>query len=87
MELDDLASCRYVSPYGRVLIYLGLGDDRVFEWLARSHNERAAWLMYLATDPRFDPLREDTRFRSFLQKLGLPLIAYPAPIPSRAGTV
>jgi hypothetical protein len=43
--------------------------------------------MYLATDPRFDPLREDTRFRSFLQKLGLPLIAYPAPIPSRAGTV
>lgn len=77
-ELDNLAQHRYVSPYGRVLIYLGLGDDKVFDWLERSYNERAAWLMYLATDPRFDPLRQDTRFRSLIERLGLPLIAYPA---------
>jgi hypothetical protein len=76
-ELDDLAQRRYVSPYGRVLIFLGLGDDKVFDWLERSYNERAAWLMYLATDPRFDPLRKDMRFRSFLNKLGLPLVSYP----------
>lgn len=74
-QLDDLAHHRYVSPYGRALIFLGLGDDKVFDWLERSYNERAGWLMYLAMDPRFDPLREDERFRSFLNRLGLPLIA------------
>ena len=75
-ELDNLARSRYVSPYGRVLIYLGLGDDKVFDWLERSCNERAGWLMYLATDPRFDPLRMDARFHSLLERLGLPRIAY-----------
>ncbi len=74
-ELDRLAQRRYVSPYGRALIYLGLGDDKVFDWLERSYNERAGWIMYLATDPRFDPLRENPRFRSLLKRLGLPILA------------
>jgi serine/threonine-protein kinase len=78
-ELEQLAKRRYVSPYGRVLIYLGLGDERVFEWLDRSCDDRAGWLMYLATDPRFDPLRTDDRFRRLLHKMHMPLIgAQPA---------
>jgi TolB-like protein/Tfp pilus assembly protein PilF len=77
-ELEHLAQRHYVSPYGRVLIYLGLQDDRVFDWLERSYNERAGWLMYLATDPRFDPLRQDSRFRALLAKLNLPILEYPA---------
>jgi tetratricopeptide (TPR) repeat protein len=76
-ELEDLSRSRYVSPYGRVLIFLGLSDDRVFDWLERSCTERVSWLMFLATDPRFDPVRDDVRFRSCLNRLGLPLIAYP----------
>jgi tetratricopeptide (TPR) repeat protein len=75
-ELDELARTRYVSPYGRVLICLGLEDEEVFHWLDRSYAERAGWLMYLATDPRFDRLRKDTRFISFLRSLGLPQVAY-----------
>ncbi len=77
-ELDDRARHGYVSAYGRVLIFLGLNDDRVFDWLECACNERAGWLMYLATDPRFDVLRGDARFRSVLERLKLPLIAYPA---------
>jgi tetratricopeptide (TPR) repeat protein len=73
-ELDELAERRYVSPWGRVLIFLGLRDDRVFDWLERSYDERAVWLIYLAADPRFDRLRADTRFRSLLRRLGLPII-------------
>jgi serine/threonine-protein kinase len=76
-ELENLALRRYVSPYGRVLIYLGLGDDKVYEWLERSCSERAGWLMYLATDPRFDPLRQDARFRSILERMSLPVLTYP----------
>jgi len=75
--LDERAQHTYVSPYGRVLILLGLGDQRVFDWLDLACNERAGWLMYLATDPRFDILRGDARFRSILQRLNLPQIACP----------
>ena len=75
-KLDTLAKHRYVSPYGRVLIQLGLQDDQVFDSLERSCNERAGWLMYLATDPRFDPLRQDRRFQALLDRLHLPRIAY-----------
>lgn len=80
-ELDNLAQSRYVSPYGRVLIHLGLGDDKVFYWLERSYSERAGWLMYLASDPRFDPLRQDARFHSLLERLGLPRIAFSPVVP------
>ena len=75
-ELDELAERRYVSPWGRALIYLGLRDDRVFDWLERSCRERILWVAFLATDPRFDPLRSDARFRSLLQRLRLPIIQY-----------
>lgn len=79
-KLDNLARHRYVSPYGRVLICLGLKDVAVFDWLERSCNERAGWLMYLATDPRFDSLRGDARFQALLNKLHLPKIEPPADV-------
>lgn len=74
-ELEQLADSRYVSPYGRVLVYLGLGDEKVFEWLDRSCEDRAGWLMYLATDPRFDRIRADHRFRALLQRMRMPIPA------------
>jgi len=76
-ELVELARHRYVSPFAKVLVFLGLGNERVFEWLERSYDERAGWLMFLAVDPRFDCLRNNGRFRSFLGKLNLPIISYP----------
>jgi tetratricopeptide (TPR) repeat protein len=79
-ELESLSRNRYVSPYWRVLIYLGLKDAAVFDWLERSCEERAGWLMYLATDPRFDGLRGDTRFQALLDKLHLPKIDPPADV-------
>jgi serine/threonine-protein kinase len=74
-ELEVLARSRYVSPWGQALILLGLGDDRVFDALERSCNERAAWAMYLATDPRFDPVRSVPRFLSILRKLRVPVLS------------
>jgi tetratricopeptide (TPR) repeat protein len=73
-ELDELAERRYVSPFERVLIFLGLRDDRVFDWLERGCHERAGWVITLAVDPRFDPLTADPRFRDLLQRLGLPIL-------------
>lgn len=75
-ELDQLAQQRYVSPYAKALIYLGLGDERVFDCLERSYNDRTGWLMFLASDPRFDSLRSHERFRSLLDRLHLPIIGH-----------
>jgi tetratricopeptide (TPR) repeat protein len=73
-QLDEESQSSYVSAYTRVLIYLGLGDEQVFDWLERSYNEHVVWLIFLPTDPRFDPLRSDARFQNLLKKMGLPLI-------------
>ena len=75
-ELDQLAQRRYISPYAKALIYLGLEDERVFEQLEQSYRHRTGWLIFLASDPRFDPLRSDHRFRSLLERLRLPRIDY-----------
>jgi tetratricopeptide (TPR) repeat protein len=73
-ELDQLAHQRYVSPYAKALIYLGLEDEHVFGCLEQCYNDRTGWLMYIATDPRFDPLRSDARFRSLLERTRLPVL-------------
>jgi TolB-like protein/cytochrome c-type biogenesis protein CcmH/NrfG len=75
-ELDQLANHRYVSPYAKALIYLGLDDEQVFDYLEQSYRDRTGWLMFLASDPRFDPLRSDRRFHSLLERLRLPIIDY-----------
>jgi serine/threonine-protein kinase len=84
-ELDQLADRRYVSPYAKALIYLGMEDDRVFDCLERSYSDRAGWLMYLASDPRFDLLRSDARFRSLLERLHLPIVDHIGMQTSNAG--
>lgn len=49
----------------------GLGDkDKAMEWLEKAYEERS-FLTWLKVDPVFDPLRDDSRFISFLGKLGL----------------
>ena len=70
-QLDELSSEIYVPEYGRAVIYTGLGDkDKAMEWLEKAYNERC-FLTWLGVDPIFDPLRDDARFQSMLEKLGL----------------
>lgn len=56
--LQDIQGRReaYVSPWDVALVYVGLGEnDLAFEWLAKAAEERAGWLVYLKTFPKFDP--------------------------------
>jgi DNA-binding winged helix-turn-helix (wHTH) protein/Tfp pilus assembly protein PilF len=61
--LRDLAERRYVSPYWYGIVYTGLGDpDAAFESLGKARGEHDVWLTWLKAEPRFDPLRSDSRF-------------------------
>ena len=53
------------------LIYVGFGDRRsAMDWLEKAYEERSAWLAWMNVEPRFDPLREDPRFKQLAAKIG-----------------
>jgi hypothetical protein len=53
-------------------IYVGLGDkEPALEWLRRAYDEHSYWLSWLGVDPRWDPLRSDSRFREVEQRVGV----------------
>jgi eukaryotic-like serine/threonine-protein kinase len=72
-ELSARAKTEYVSSYQFAVIYLGLGqNERAIAALEEAYNERSTLLGYVKMDPRFDPLRSDSRFQSLLSRIRLP---------------
>jgi len=54
------------------VISAALGEkDKAFEYLATSYAERDSEKLYLKVDPQLDPLRDDPRFDSWLDKMNL----------------
>ncbi len=71
-ELIARSREQYVPPHAFVHIYAALGDrEKVFEWLEKSYQERSNSLLWLGTDPQFDPYRSDPRFENLLRRVGL----------------
>lgn len=71
-ELRRLSKTRYVSPAYVAAIYAGLGDkDQAMEWLEKAYELKAASLVFLKVNPRYDSLRSDRRFRSLLKRIHL----------------
>jgi serine/threonine protein kinase/Flp pilus assembly protein TadD len=71
-ELKEMSARQYVSPLNFVFIHIGLGDkERALEYLEKSYEERATWLMWIKVDPRLDPLRPDPRFQDILRRMKL----------------
>jgi TolB-like protein/tetratricopeptide (TPR) repeat protein len=72
-DLRSRASSHYISPLDIATVYLGLGDtEAAFDWLERARETGASALVYLAVDPRYDPLRRDPRFVALLERIGFP---------------
>jgi TolB-like protein/Tfp pilus assembly protein PilF len=75
--LETVSRERYVPPYAMAFITLGLGDkDATFEWLERALAARDVHLIFLTADPKWDPLRQDPRFKALLAKCGF-AVAHP----------
>jgi TolB-like protein/DNA-binding winged helix-turn-helix (wHTH) protein len=64
---------QYVSPYYVALIHAGLHEnDQAFDWLEKAYREHSPDLVFLLTEPRWDPLRSDRRFSALLSRVGFP---------------
>lgn len=70
-ELEELSDIMIVPPQAFALAYLGLGDDRVFEWLDRAIDARDPIVTHLPSMPIYDPIRNDPRFQVLLARMGL----------------
>lgn len=70
--LHDRADHRYDSPFDLASLYLALGDrDCGFRWLAQAFQNRCFELLSIKVDPRFDPFRDDPKFKELVIQLGL----------------
>ena len=71
-QLFDRSKGLYVPSYWIALVFIGLSDkEKAFEWLERAYQDNSSWLVWMNVEPRFDILRLDKRFDSFLVKMGL----------------
>lgn len=53
--------------------YAGAGEvDLALEWLERANEVHRPLLLFLRTNPDFDPLRGDPRFEDLMRRIGLP---------------
>jgi len=72
-QLQELSKQRYVTPYLVAQIHASLGEtDEAFRWLEIGYRERAAWMVLLKIDSRFDGLRSDPRFQDLLRRMNFP---------------
>ena len=62
-----------LPSYIVALFFAELGDEnRAFTELDRAYNNRESYLRLIKTDPRFDSLRDDPRFKELLKRVGFP---------------
>lgn len=76
--LKGLLASKFVSPWELALIYDALGDrNQALTQLERAADQRASWIVIMASDPRLDDLHTDSRFNQLVDRVHIP--GRPAP--------
>ena len=72
-ELRGMSVRKHVPPPHFAVVYIGMGDkNRAFDWLNKGFRERSYEMALIKTDPRFDSLRDDARFRELIKAMSFP---------------
>jgi tetratricopeptide (TPR) repeat protein len=72
-KITRKAAADYISPVSVAYVYTALGDkDQAFENLDRAVHDRDPNLLGLKSNPIFESLRSDERYRAILRKMQLP---------------
>ncbi len=83
-EIEERTQRMYVSGYDRATAALATGQlNDAIHLLEQARNDRDWWCCWIEVDPRWDPLRNDRRFKKLLprrapQKREISTIAYAA---------
>jgi len=86
-ELKLRANHIYVSPYGLADIYIGLGDkEQALAMLNQAVQEHSSDLVFLASAPEFDRLRDEPRFTAMIARIGFPESARTVPSAAKMAT-
>jgi DNA-binding winged helix-turn-helix (wHTH) protein/tetratricopeptide (TPR) repeat protein len=71
-QLLERVETHYVSATLIAEVYVALGRfEQAFDWLNRAYAERSSMLPSLATSPKWDSLRQDSRFEVLMNRVGL----------------
>jgi serine/threonine-protein kinase len=71
-ELERSPPGDHAYPTDIAAVHCRLGDrEAAFRWLEKALGERDMSLAYLKVEPRFDPLRQDARYATLLNRLRL----------------
>jgi TolB-like protein/DNA-binding winged helix-turn-helix (wHTH) protein len=71
--LKQKSTTQYVSPLDIALQYAQLGDkEKTLSFLEDGYRERSPLLVWIQTDPAYDFLHGDERYRSIIERVGLP---------------
>ncbi len=72
-ETEKVSKMEYVSPVDFANLYAQLGDrERTLALLEAGFREHSARLLWIQTEPAYDFLHSDPRYRSIIQRVGLP---------------
>jgi len=84
-ELEERARKRGApGGYGLAVAYAGLGDgEKVFVLLEKSFERHTGIIFLLKSEPMFEPLDSDPRYRDLLIRIGLPPESLP-PLAARS---
>jgi tetratricopeptide (TPR) repeat protein len=63
----------YVSPFDLARYHAQLGErEKALSLLEEAYQQRSPQLLWIQTDPAFDFLHQDARYRSLVRQIGLP---------------
>ena len=67
----ELSRTKYIPPTGIAVLYLQAGEtDACLDWLEKAYALHDVELLDVNADPQFDPIRQDSRFRDLLRRIG-----------------
>ena len=71
-DMEERSGRGYVRASQLGIVWVALGDkDRAFALFEKGCSERDSLLHYVKSDPSFDPVRSDPRFKQLLKCLHL----------------
>jgi hypothetical protein len=74
LALQEPSEPKFVSAWDFAQIHIALGDkSKALDFLEKAADQHFGWVVILAVDPTFDPLRAEPRFKALQRRVRIPV--------------